>query len=262
MLEKTRPPAVAGTFYPNDPRELTRMLASFMAEVEPPKIPVKAIIAPHAGYIYSGPVAAAAYALISECADSIKRAVLIGPAHRVSLRGLAVSSAGSFSTPLGEVSVDTAAVEQILALPQVTVSDEAHAAEHSLEVHLPFLQTVCPGIQIIPVVVGRASAAEVADVLAMLWDGPETIIIVSSDLSHFYDYETAYALDSATAESIVQLDPEGLRYDSACGQVAIQGLLQLARKKGLRARILDLRNSGDTAGPHNRVVGYGAFVFN
>ncbi len=260
-MEKIREPAVAGMFYPDDARELTLMIADFMSDAKADGKPVKAIIAPHAGYIYSGPIAASAYAQLSDCAGTIERVVLVGPAHRVSLRGLAVSSAESFATPLGNVAVDKEAVEEILALSQVSVSDEAHAPEHSLEVHLPFLQTICPGFRIVPLVAGQTTADEVEEVLEKLWDGPETVIVVSSDLSHFYDYATAHTLDAATAEAIESLNPSRLRYDSACGQVAIQGLLQAAQKKGLRARTIDLRNSGDTSGPRSRVVGYGAFAF-
>jgi AmmeMemoRadiSam system protein B len=174
---------------------------------------------------------------------------------------LAISSAESFNTPLGSVLVDIEAVSNMLILPQVVLSDEAHAAEHSLEVHLPFLQTICPGVRIVPLAVGQTTAAEVEEVLEILWGGPETVIIISSDLSHFYDYATAQILDAATAQAIEELNPVGFRHDSACGQVAIQGLLQLACKKGLHAQTVDLRSSGDTGGSHSRVVGYGAFIF-
>jgi AmmeMemoRadiSam system protein B len=261
MMEKIRQPAVAGMFYPDDARELTLMVADFLSNAESKGDSVKAIIAPHAGYIYSGPIAGSAYALLSDCATTIERVVLLGPAHRVSVRGLAVSSAESFATPLGNVAIDTEAVQDVLALPQVTISDAAHAPEHSLEVHLPFLQSICPGIRIVPLVVGQATADEVEEVLDMLWGGVETVIVISSDLSHFYDYATAHTLDATTAEAIEALNPQALRYDSACGQVAIQGMLQVARKKGLHAQTIDLRNSGDTAGPRSRVVGYGAFIF-
>jgi AmmeMemoRadiSam system protein B len=248
-------------FYPDDARQLMLTVAGFMSEAHTNGEAVKALIAPHAGYVYSGPIAASAYAQLSECAGTIERVVLLGPAHRVSLNGLAACSAESFATPLGNVAVDTEAVQDVLALPQVVLCNEAHAAEHSLEVHLPFLQTICPGLKIVPLVVGQASITEVAEVLERLWGGPETVIVVSSDLSHYHDYATAHFLDETTAEAIEALDPDRLRYDSACGQVAIRGLLLTARKKGLHARTVDLRNSGDTAGPRSRVVGYGAFVF-
>lgn len=260
-MEKIREPAVAGMFYPADARQLTRMVAGFMADAKGNGETVKAIIAPHAGYIYSGPIAASAYARLSDCAGKVERVVLLGPAHRVSLHGLAACSAESFATPLGEVAVDITSVQDVQILPQVELSDEAHAAEHSLEVHLPFLQTICPGFRIVPLVVGQATADEVAEVLEKLWGDEETVIVVSSDLSHYHDYATAHTLDAATAEAIEKLDPTSLRYDSACGQIAIRGLLLAARKKGLRAHTVDLRNSGDTAGSRDRVVGYGAFVF-
>jgi len=260
-MGKTREPAVAGMFYPADARQLTRTISELMSDTEANGETVKAIIAPHAGYVYSGPIAASAYARLSNCAGTIERVLLLGPAHRVSLHGLAACSAESFATPLGNVAVDMEAVQDILTLPQAAMSDEAHASEHSLEVHLPFLQMICPGLRIVPLVVGQATADEVAEVLERLWGGEETVIVVSSDLSHYHDYATAHTLDAATAEAIERLDPTSLRYDSACGQIAILGLLQVARKKGLRAHTVDLRNSGDTAGSRDRVVGYGAFVF-
>ncbi len=256
-----RKPAVAGKFYPADPHELEMTVAKLLSHVKTNGEAIKALIAPHAGYIYSGPIAASAYARLANCAAKIKRVVLLGPAHRYPVTGLAACSAESFATPLGTAAVDVAAVQELLALPQVNLSDEAHSSEHSLEVHLPFLQTICPELRIVPLVVGQATAAEVAEVLDKLWDGEETVIVISSDLSHYHDYATAHTLDATTAEAIEALDPAQLRYDSACGQVIIQGLLQTARKKGLRAQTVDVRNSGDTAGPHSRVVGYGAFIF-
>ena len=260
-MQKIRQPAVAGTFYPANARQLTLMVSDFLAEAPTNGHTPKAIIAPHAGYIYSGPIAASAYARLSDCANSIERVILLGPAHRVAVQGLAASSATDFATPLGQVAVDTEAVQAILPLPQVQLQDEAHTGEHSLEVQLPFLQTVCPGLRIVPLVVGQATTAEVAGVLEALWGGPETIIVISSDLSHYHDYATAHALDAATAAAIEKLDPDALRYDSACGQVPIRGLLQVARRHGLQAHTVDLRNSGDTAGSRDRVVGYGAFIF-
>lgn len=256
-----RKPAVAGTFYPADAHQLRSTVAEFLSNARANGDAVKALIAPHAGYIYSGPVAGSAYAQLANCAGAVRRVLLLGPAHRYPVSGLAVSSAESFATPLGEVAVDVAAVQELLSLPQVVISDEAHAAEHSIEVQLPFLQTICPEMQIVPLVVGQTTAAEVAEVLEKAWGGEETVIVISSDLSHYHDYATAHTIDATTAEAIEALEPAQLRYDSACGQVAIQGLLQTARAKGLRAQTLDLRNSGDTAGPHDRVVGYGAFVF-
>ena len=260
-MDKIRQAAVAGMFYPADARELMLTVAGYLAKAETGGERVKAMIAPHAGYVYSGPIAASAYAHLSDCAGNVERVVLLGPAHRVSLNGLAVCSAESFATPLGNIAVDTVSVQDILNLSQVTLSDEAHASEHCLEVHLPFLQSICPGIRIVPLVVGQATTDEVAEVLERLWGGEETVIVVSSDLSHYHDYATAHTLDAATAEAIEEFNPAGLRYDSACGQIAIRGLMQTAQKKGLRVTTVDLRNSGDTAGPHDRVVGYGAFVF-
>jgi predicted class III extradiol MEMO1 family dioxygenase len=254
-------------FYPADSGELRRMIEGFLAAAKPGPHP-KAIIAPHAGYIYSGPIAASVYKRINP--ENISRVVLIGPSHRVALRGLAASSAPAWRTPLGEVSV---------ARPNfVQISDSAHAQEHSLEVQVPFLQVVLgrdgspnrprtagtavpTEFSLLPLVTGEASAEEVAEVLEKCWGGPETLIVISSDLSHYESSETARAMDSAAAKAIVALNPRGLDYDNACGLVPITGLLHLAKQKKMRAELVDLRNSGDTAGPRDQVVGYGAFAF-
>ncbi|MFN2137713.1 MAG: AmmeMemoRadiSam system protein B [Candidatus Promineifilaceae bacterium] len=261
-MTTVRAAAVAGTFYPADAVILADMVDRFLDDAAvTDALPVKAIIAPHAGYIYSGPIAASAYAALAAGRPDVRRAVLIGPAHRVAVEGLATSSAYAFATPLGEVPVDQEAVASTLALPQVQVWDEAHAFEHGLEVHLPFLQRLYPGISIVPFVAGRIDQEAVAALLDLLWGGPETAVIISSDLSHYFDYAAAQHLDRQTAEAITRLDSSALGPDSACGRYAIRGLLLEARKKGLKARLLDLRNSGDTSGSRDRVVGYGAFIF-
>jgi hypothetical protein len=221
----------------------------------------KAIIVPHAGYIYSGPIAASAYARIQPARGRITRVVLLGPAHRVGFHGLALSSADCFQTPLGRITVDQEAVKKISGLPQVQVMDAAHMQEHSLEVHLPFLQEVLGEFSLVPLVVGDAEPSEVAEVLEALWGGPETLIVISSDLSHYHDYKTAQRLDRATSEAIEQLRLEDIQYDHACGRNPVSGLLQVARQRGLKAKTIDLRNSGDTAGTPDRVVGYGAYIF-
>jgi len=250
MRGSIREPAVAGMFYPADSGELRRMIEGFLAAAKPGTHP-KAIIAPHAGYIYSGPIAASVYKRINP--EKISRVVLIGPSHRVALRGLAASSAPAWRTPLGEVSV---------ARPNfIQISDAAHAQEHSLEVQVPFLQVVLGDFTLLPLVAGEASAEEVAEVLEKCWGGPETLIVISSDLSHYESSETARAMDSAAAKAIVALNSRGLDYDNACGLVPIAGLLHLAKKKKMRAELVDLRNSGDTAGPRDQVVGYGSFAF-
>lgn len=260
-MSLSRRPAVAGSFYPGDPRELKRMVDGYLAEVSAEDAPPKALIAPHAGYVYSGPIAASAYATLAPVRSAITRVVLLGPAHRVPFHGLAASSAERFDTPLGPVDLDRAAIDLALTLPQVRVMDEAHTQEHSLEVQLPFLQEVLDRFKLAPFVVGDASPAEVAEVLELLWGGPETLIVISSDLSHYYDYRTAKQLDAATSAAIEALRPEDIGYEQACGRTPVNGLLELARRRGLRARTLDLRNSGDTAGPRDQVVGYGAYTF-
>jgi hypothetical protein len=253
---------VAGRFYPADPDALRNLIRTLLAQVPPATGPVpKAIIAPHAGYLYSGPIAASAYAQFLPARDLIRRIVLLGPSHFVALDGLATSSAEAFATPLGVVPLDLEAIRQLRSLPQVRELDAAHAEEHSLEVHLPFLQTVLASFTLVPLAVGETSPEGIAEVLETLWTGPETRFVISSDLSHYHDLQTARRLDRATAKAIETLKPEAIGGDRACGRIPIRGLLQVARHRGLHARNLDLRTSGDTAGPRDQVVGYGAFAF-
>lgn len=260
-MATVRPPAVAGQFYPEEPGPLARMIEGYLAAAAGQGGVPKAIIAPHAGYIYSGPIAASAYARLRPAKGKVRCVVLIGPAHRVALRGLAASSAEAFDTPLGPLPVDREALERVSTLPQVTVLDEAHRLEHSLEVHLPFLISTLGPVAIVPLVAGDATGEEVAQVIETLWDGPETLIVISSDLSHYHDYGTARRMDAATSAAIEALDERAIGYEQACGRVPIAGLLRVARRRGLTARMIDLRNSGDTAGPRDEVVGYGAYVF-
>lgn len=263
-MVQIREPAVAGMFYPDNPLLLQQQVEAFLdtraagrADTAP-----KALIVPHAGYVYSGPVAASAYRRLFAQADTIQRVVLLGPAHRLAFRGLAATSAEFFSTPLGLVKIDRQAVERILALPQVRIVDEAHREEHSLEVQLPFLQCVLgEHFSLVPLVVGDAGAEAVAEVLEQLWGGSETLIVISSDLSHYHDYGTAKRLDQATSTAIERLDPQAIDYEQACGRNPVSGLLVAARHHALHATTLDLRNSGDTAGSRDRVVGYGAYAF-
>lgn len=254
--------AVAGMFYPAEPEELAHEIRQFLGAIQPSSAPApKAVIAPHAGYIYSGPIAASAYARIAALRHVISRVVLIGPSHRVAFRGLAVPSAEAFRTPLGTVPVDRPAVAELLKLAEVGVLDAAHAQEHSLEVHLPFLQTLLDRFALVPIVAGDASPEEVAKVLDAVWGGPETLVVVSSDLSHYLDYQSAQRLDDETRTAIEGLDPAAIAYEQACGRIPIGGLLTIAKRRGLSVETVDMRNSGDTAGPRDRVVGYGAWVF-
>jgi AmmeMemoRadiSam system protein B len=256
-----RQPAVAGSFYPSDQYQLHTLVRNFLREAKAAGSLPKAIIAPHAGYIYSGPIAATAYTLLQQGKEIIERVVLMGPSHRVGFRGIAISRAEAYSSPLGNVPIDHAAIEKIRDLPFVGILDEAHVHEHSLEVHLPFLQEVLGEFKLIPLVAGDATPAEVGEVVERLWGGPETLIVISSDLSHYHDYFTAQQMDRATSAAIENLRTEDIGYQSACGRVPVNGLLYLARKIGLQAKTVDLRNSGDTAGGKDRVVGYGAYVF-
>jgi len=258
-----RPPAVAGMFYPAAAPELARDVGALLAQAEAAargKPVPKAIIAPHAGYIYSGPIAATAYARLAAARGKVTRVVLLGPVHRVPVRGLALPGVAALATPLGNIPIDADAVAVLAHLPQVCVSAPAHALEHSLEVHLPFLQKVLDSFSVVPLAVGDASADEVAQVLDTLWGGAETLIVVSSDLSHYLNYGEAQAIDRATAQAILDLRTD-ISHEQACGGTPVNGLVLAARRRGLTPQLLDLRNSGDTAGDRSRVVGYGAFAF-
>lgn len=257
-----RPAAVAGAFYPADASALSAVIGRLLADAPGHAGPVpKAIIAPHAGYVYSGPTAAAVYARLRAARGVVRRVVLVGPAHRVPFRGLALSGADVLDTPLGPLAVDKDAARALAALPQVMVLDAAHAQEHSLEVHLPFLKTVLGDVAVVPLVAGDCTAAQVAEVLESLWGGPETLIVISSDLSHFLDYDACKRVDAGTVAAIEHLDPAPITYDHACGRLPIAGLLTVAKRRGLRVETVDVRSSGDTAGPRDRVVGYGAWAF-
>jgi len=261
MGASSRPAAVAGLFYPAEPRALQALIAQCLAGVAPSTAPPpKLLLVPHAGYVYSGAVAGHAYARLAAARSRIRRVVLLGPTHRVAVRGLAAPRAAAFDTPLGRVDVDRAALAQLADLPQVQFNDAAHAQEHSLEVQLPFLQRVLGDFTLVPLAVGDASAAEVAQVIERLWGGDETLVVISSDLSHYLPYAQAQAVDRATVERILQLDP-ALDHHEACGATPLAGALLAARAHGLAPRLLDLRNSGDTAGDRTRVVGYCAVAF-
>ena len=277
MSTTVRPPAVAGLFYPGDPESLRAMIDADLAEAgahvgdrsaatpDPDtrrRSTPKALIVPHAGYVYSGPVAASAYARLAPVAASITRVVLLGPAHRVPVEGMAVPAVDGFATPLGIVAIDDEARRRALTCRGVHRDDRAHADEHSLEVHLPFLQRVLglEGWSVLPVVVGQAGADDVADLLDALWGGPETLIVVSTDLSHYHDAATASRLDARTARAVVERDTDRLDPSDACGVYPLRGLLVAARRHELPIHLLDLRTSADTAGGPQRVVGYGAFT--
>lgn len=263
-VNTVRQPAVAGAFYHSHKQTLANdvnvLLEAARSSFDETDISPKAIIAPHAGYIYSGLTAASAYARLSTVRDVIKRVVLLGPVHRIPVHGLALPGVTTFATPLGEIPIDLDAVAAIEDMPQVVESTAAHAPEHSLEVQLPFLQAVLDGFKLLPLAVGNATPTEVAEVLEALWGGPETLIVISSDLSHFHSYQAAQAIDAKTVETIMKLQ-NTLSHEQACGGTPVNGLLLAARKHHLQPHLLDLRNSGDTAGDKNRVVGYASFAF-
>jgi AmmeMemoRadiSam system protein B len=260
-MHDVRPAAVAGMFYPEAPARLAADVRDYLAHAAVvPGAPPKAVIVPHAGYVYSGPVAAAAYARLAALRGTVTRVVLLGPTHRVPVRGLAVPAGRAFATPLGTAAIDDDAIAQACRLPQVVRSDAVHAQEHALEVQLPFRQTVLGTFSLVPFAVGQATPDEVAAVIDLLWGGPETLIVVSSDLSHYHPYAEARRIDRQTADAILALAPD-LDHEQACGATPINGLIQSVRRRGLQPALLDLRNSGDTAGDRARVVGYAAFTF-
>jgi MEMO1 family protein len=261
LCSKVRPAVFAGSFYPANADDLRQLVQFCLAGGMRPAVKRshKAFILPHAGLMYSGPVAGSGYLCLERDRAEIQRVILLGPSHRVAFPGIAVSEATCFATPLGEVPVDESALADVMGLPGVRVLEAAHEHEHSLEVHLPFLQSVLGDFKLVPLVVGDAGEEEVGQLLEKLWGGPETRVIISSDLSHFYDYAVARRLDAETATRIEELQP--VTPAQACGAFPLNGLLRLARQHRLTARSIDLRNSGDTAGNRSRVVGYGAFVF-
>ena len=257
--------AVAGSFYPAEPHELAFQVDKMLSEArgaapDDTDVP-KAIIAPHAGYIYSGAVAASIYARLSAAREIIKRVVIVGPAHRVHVTGVVVPTVAGFATPLGVVPLDQMRVEELLQLPFVEANDDAHGLEHSLETQLPFLQQVLDEFVLTPIVAGGASDKQIAEALNKVWGGPETLIVISSDLSHYHDYDTALRLDGETCVAVETLDPARIVPERACGARGVNGLLHLARQRDLRATTIELKNSGDTAGSRDRVVGYGAWSF-
>jgi AmmeMemoRadiSam system protein B len=258
-----RPPAVAGTFYPSTPDDVRGSLSEAFVDAvsRPANAPIpEAIVVPHAGYMYSGAIAASAYERIAPARALIRRVVLLGPSHRVPVRGLAVPSVDVFETPLGRIPIDDEARSRVLGQPAVLIDDRAHAVEHSLEVQLPFLQSVLDDFTLLPMSVGDATTDEVASVLDACWGGPETLVVISTDLSHYHPYEEAVGLDARTAAAVVTCRPDAIRDADACGARPLRGLLRCASDRGLIVEQLDLRNSGDTAGDHDRVVGYGAFA--
>lgn len=259
-MPTVRPPAVAGQFYPAEPDQLAHTVRRLLLDAPSRKLTPKALIVPHAGYVYSGAIAASAYAALRPAAARIRRVVLLGPTHRLAVRGLALPDADAFDTPLGRIALDLAAMRAVAHLPQIVVSAPAHALEHSLEVQLPFLQNVLDEFTLLPLAVGVASPEEVAEVLEVVWGGDETLIVISSDLSHYLPYRFAQQEDNVTAKSVLQLRPS-IEHEQACGGTPINGLLIAARQHHLTPHLLDLRNSGDTAGSKDRVVGYGAFAF-
>ncbi len=256
-----RHPSVAGSFYPDDPTTLRHSIEQYINEANLTPLHPKAVIAPHAGFIYSGPIAGSVYKILGQLSSKITRVVLLGPSHRVAFKGCALSSADFYITPLGEIAIDKESYPSINALPFVHERDIAHLEEHSLEVQLPFLQLLLRDFLLLPIVVGNATPEQVAVLLNLVWGGDETLIIISSDLSHYHSYDTAQTMDEKTSLAIEILEPKHIGHNQACGHIPINGLLLAAKQRNMSARTIDLRSSGDTAGSKDQVVGYGAYVF-
>lgn len=255
----TRQQAVAGMFYEADPQRLRQHVDALLEGGTAPQTTPRGLIVPHAGYLYSGGTAAAAYRCLATARGQIKRVALFGPAHRVYLQAMALPSVDAFATPLGRIELDRDAMAQVAGLPGVCISDEAHRLEHSLEVQLPFLQRVLGEFKLVPVVVGHCPSRQVADVIDALWAMPDTLLVVSTDLSHFHDYDAANRLDRVTCERL-QARETDLQGEDACGAAVLNGLMRSRQMRSLAITLLDRCNSGDTAGNRDRVVGYGAFV--
>ena len=235
-------PAVAGGFYPADPGALSDLVARLLAEARSEIAGPKAIVAPHAGLVYSGAVAATAYRALAANRQQIRRVVLIGPAHRMAVKGIVLPRADAFATPLGEIPLDWKAMAPLLTMPEVTVNERPFAREHSLEVHLPFIQRALGPVTLVPMLAGAVAPERVEAVLDAVWGGPETAIIISSDLSHYHDYDTANGHDRACSKAIELLKPEDIADHQACGRIGIKGLIRVARRLGLRAPTHAQRN--------------------
>ncbi|MDH4200303.1 MAG: AmmeMemoRadiSam system protein B [Spirochaetia bacterium] len=259
-----RKAAVSGYFYPEDKEELNSLTNQLLNEFDKENIKAdpKALIVPHAGYAYSGRVAASAYHMLTKSLQTIKKIILLGPSHRVPVKGIALSSADCFETPMGNISVDTQLRNKLVQDPGIFVQDEAHKAEHSLEVQLPFLQKIFGNeVQILPALTNRASPYQIVDFLEKIWGDMETRIVVSSDLSHYLGYDEAKRKDRYTSDAIIHFDIEHLHDDDACGLIGIKGLLMAAQQKTLTPECILLSNSGDSSGDKSKVVGYGSFCF-
>lgn len=258
-----RTPSVAGSFYPGDERSIHAMLDEQLADArEQSKVTIdpKAMIVPHAGWIYSGPIAASAYVLLENRRETIDRVVLLGPSHFLPFDGIALPSVDAFATPLGMIPLDRTTASTLADLDFVSIRDSPHSREHSLEVQLPFLQKILEAFELVPLAVSDATPAQVGEVIDRLWGDERTLILISSDLSHYQDYERARRIDENTARAIDELSREDIDPNEACGCRPINGMIHTARRRRMKCTRLDLRNSGDTAGPSDQVVGYGAWA--
>jgi len=258
---KLRTAAVADQFYPADRGQLAAQVTDLLQNSNPYPIQPKALIVPHAGYVYSGRTAGLAFSLLKSSKNVINKIVILGPCHRVYLKGAAIPRCEFFETPLGNVPLDIDCLAKLSQFPQVSISEEAHILEHSIEVQLPFLQSIFSDFKLIPIVIGDISGQQLTEVINYLWGNEQTLIVVSSDLSHFLDYQSAIALDNQTTKAIESFQPDKISREAACGGEGIKALLNLAQKNHLHVKTLNQCNSADSIGDKNRVVGYGSYAF-
>ncbi len=257
---KNKKADVAGLFYPSEPEELKSMLETFVNTAKSVNNLTRAVIAPHAGYVYSGPIAGSAYKALYSSKENIKNVIILSPSHNCSFDGVATHSAQAFSTPLGDIEVNQELKEKIASLPFIKELDEAFIREHALEVHLPFIQYVLPHAKILPLVVGQTYPEEIQMLIETLWNDPSNAFVISTDLSHFLSYMQAQKLDSLTAKQFERKLFQEIHHEQCCGYFPVRGMLKFAKEHGLKISTLDLRNSADTAGDKGRVVGYGSFM--
>jgi len=268
--QKIRHPAVASMFYPGKPADLLNSVRKYLSDADAEQSTVKfkndensvrALIVPHAGYIYSGKIAASAYQLLQRNKYHFKRVLLLGPAHRLCLQGAAFPNEEVFETPLGSIILDKTRMKKLAAeFSWISFNEKAHAEEHSLEVQLPFLQETIADFELLPLVVGEMDSLQIAEMIQQFSTDLETLIVISTDLSHFHNYQTAYEKDALTANAIELLEPQKISSEDACGVYPLRGALVAALQNKWKIHRMGLCNSGDTTGDYGRVVGYGAWA--
>lgn len=260
MDTEFRKPTVAGLFYPSETDNLSKLITDLLNQ-KPPVSFTKMLIVPHAAYQYIGEILAQSYLHLFSRSQQIKTVVLLTPSHHIKFNGIAITSKDCYLTPFGEVIIDSDAMMTLLNFPQVVMFDDAHIKEHSIEIHLPFLQTILPSFSLVPLIIGETNSYNILEILEKLWEQEETLIIASMNLSHYQTYNIAQELDQRTSQAIESLHWQSLQTNQICNIHLISSLLQLAHQKSLTPKTIKVCNSGDLTGIKNRVVGYGAFIF-